>query len=114
MGLNDIELRRINKVVGGFCRDRIPDHLRSQIKVFYQIRGYEVKIIESRPSFVTSHVWNESPIARLKYDPKMMEWHLFWMRASGRWQKYPGHQHARDLKSMTTEIQNDPHRVFLG
>jgi len=39
MSFNDIELKRINKIVGGFCEEKIPDHLRSQIKVCYEIRG---------------------------------------------------------------------------
>ncbi len=39
MGFNDIELRRTDKMVGGFCRDRIPDDLRSQLKLFHLIRG---------------------------------------------------------------------------
>ena len=39
MPFNDIELQRINKIVGGFCEEKIPDHLRSQIKVCYEIRG---------------------------------------------------------------------------
>jgi hypothetical protein len=114
MAFNDIELRRIEQVVGGFCRDRIPDHLRSQIKVFYEVRGYEVKILESRPSFVKSHEWTETQVARLKYDPKTMGWHLYWMRASGKWQEYPEIKAATDLKFMINEIQEDPHRVFWG
>jgi hypothetical protein len=100
--------------VGGFCRDRIPDHLKSQIKVRYETKGFEVKILESRPSFARSHEWTESPIARLKYDPKSMEWKLYWARASGKWQKYPEMKPARDLKSLVNEIKNDPHQVFWG
>ena len=41
MGFNDIELQRIKKIVGGFCEEKIPDNLRSQIKVFYEVRGYK-------------------------------------------------------------------------
>jgi hypothetical protein len=39
MAFNDIELQRIKKIVGGFCEEKIPDHLRSQIKLFYEVRG---------------------------------------------------------------------------
>ena len=72
----------------GFCQEKIPDHLRSQIKVFYEVRGYDVKIIESRPDFMRNHEWTETPIARLKYDPDTFVWQLYWMRASGKWEKY--------------------------
>jgi hypothetical protein len=69
MTFNDIELQRIKKIVGGFCEERIPDHLRSQIRVFYEVRGYDVNIIESRPDFMKNYEWTETPIARLKYEP---------------------------------------------
>ena len=114
MAFNDIEIRRIEKVVGGFCTDRIPDHLRTQVKVFYEVRGYEIKIIESRPTMMGSHLWSENPIARLKYDPETMEWKLFWGRRSGKWQRYTDLKPARDLKSVISEIRNDPHQLFWG
>ena len=112
MTFNEIDLRRIEKVVGGFCQQRIPDDVRSQVKVFYEIRGSEVKIIESRPTMMGSHLWTETPVARLKYDPITMEWELYWMNGSGKWQKYSDLDPARDLKSLVSEIQNDPHRLF--
>jgi hypothetical protein len=88
MPFNDIELQRIKKLVGGFFEQQIPDHLRSQIKVFYEVRGYAVIIIESRPDFMRNYEWTETPIARMKYDPNTLEWQLYWMRASGKWQRY--------------------------
>ena len=72
MGFNDIELQRIKKIVGGFCEEKIPDHLRNQIKVYYEVRGYDLKIIETRPHYMKSNEWTETPIARLKYDPDTM------------------------------------------
>ena len=59
MTFNEIDLRRIEKVVGGFCQQRVPDHVRNQVKVFYEIHGNEVKIIESRPTMMGSHLWAE-------------------------------------------------------
>ena len=114
MPFNDIELRRIEKVVGGCCRERIPDHLKSQIKVFYAVRGYDVKILETRPPFVKSPVWTETPIARLKYDPDTLEWQLYWMRASGKWEKYAGLKPTKNLQLLVDEIAHDPHRAFWG
>jgi hypothetical protein len=111
---NDIELQRIKKLVGGFCEQRIPDHLRSQIKVFYEIRGYDVRITETRPHYMKSNEWTESPIARLKYDPDILEWQLYWMRASGKWQKYAEFKPTNNLQSVIEEIEKDPYCVFWG
>jgi len=55
MAFSDIELQRIKKIVGQFCDEKIPDHLRRQIKVFYEVRGCNVDIIESKPDFMKNY-----------------------------------------------------------
>jgi hypothetical protein len=114
MSFNDIEMQRIKKIVGGFCEEKIPDHLRSQIKVFYEVRGYDVKIIETRPHYMKSNEWAETPIARLKYDPDTMEWQLYWVRASGKWEKYAGLKPTNHLRLLIEEIEKDPYCLFWG
>ena len=53
MSFNDIELKRIKKIIGGFCTDRIPDHQRSQVKLLYETRGFwaERTYHDAGPSF---------------------------------------------------------------
>jgi len=114
MPFNDIELQRIKKIVGGFCEEKIPDHHRSQIKVFYEVRGYDVKIIESRPDFMRNYEWTETQIARLKYYPDAFVWQLYWMRASGKWQKYDEFKPTNNLQLVIEEIEKDPCCVFWG
>jgi len=114
MPFNEIEKHRIDKIVGGFCKQRVPDHLRSQINVYYEIRGYDVELIETRPHYIKSNEWTETPIALLKYDPDTLTWQLYWMRGSGKWQEYTELQPTNHLQSVIDEIANDPHRVFWG
>jgi hypothetical protein len=111
---NDIEKQRIKKIVGGFCRKRIPDHQRTQVKLFYEVKNYEVKIIESRSSSPNSHIWIDTPIARLLYDPDSLHWHLYWMRGTGRWQKYNGLEPTNSLNAVIDEIAIDPFLLFWG
>ena len=114
MPFNELEKTRIDRIVGGFCEGRIPMHLRNQIKIFYKVRGYEVKIIESRPTMTNSHLWAETPIARLQYDPKTLEWQLYWMRASGKWYRYSELEPTNRLQSLIDEIKEDRFGVFWG
>jgi len=114
MPFNELEKARIDRIVGGFCEGRLPLHLRNQIKIFYRVRGYEVKIIESRPTMTNSHLWAETPIARLQYDPKTLEWELYWMRASGKWQIYSDLLPTNKLKSLIDTIAEDRYSVFWG
>jgi len=86
----------------------------SMLARVYEVRGLEVKIIESRLSSVNSHECADSPIARLKYDPEILGWERYWSRSSGRWMKYPGLEPRNHLQSLVYEIVQDPHRVFWG
>jgi hypothetical protein len=56
----------------------------------------------------------ETQIARLKYDPDKVEWLLYWMRASGRWQRYAELKPTNRLQSLIEEIEKDPYCVFWG
>ena len=114
MSFNDIERQRIKKLVGGFCKERIPDHQRCQIKVFCEVHGYDVEIIESRPCSIGSQLWAENPIAKFQYDPDTLWWQLYSMRATGKWEKYPEIEPTNNLRSLIEEIETDPYRVFWG
>jgi hypothetical protein len=114
MSFNDIERQRIKKLVGGFGKERIPDHQRCQIKVFYEVRGYDVKIFESRPCSIGSQLWTENPIAKLQYDPDTLGWQLYSMRATGKWQKYTEIEPTNNLRSLIEEAEKDPYCVFSG
>jgi hypothetical protein len=114
MPFNDIELQRIKKVVGEFCEGRIPEHLLNQIKILYEVRGHEVKIIETRPHFIRKHEWTEHPVARMKYDPGTLKWQLYWRRASGKWMKYPELTPTSRLQSLIEVIKEDRFGVFWG
>jgi len=54
------------------------------------------------------------PIAKIRYLPNEMRWQLFWVRANGRWQKYPDFKSCKDLKIIIAEIDKDPIHVFWG
>ncbi len=114
MPFNELEKARIDRIVGGFCEGRISDAPPKPDQDLLQVRGYEVKIIESRPTMTNSHLWAETPIARLQYDPKTLEWQLYWMRASGKWQKYSDLEPTNKLKSLIDTIAEDRHSVFWG
>jgi hypothetical protein len=114
MSFNDIERQRIKKLVGGFCKERIPDHQRCQIKVFYEVHGYDVEIIESRPCSIGSQLWAENPIAKFQYDPDTLGWQLYSMRATGKWEKYAEFKPTNNLQLLIEEIEKDPYRVFWG
>lgn len=82
--------------------------------MLYEVHGYDVEIIESRPFSIGSQLWAENPIAKFQYDPDTLGWQLYSMRATGKWEKYPEKEPTNNLRSLIKEIEKDPSRVFWG
>lgn len=112
--MNELERKRVDKIVADFCETRIPPDVRNKIKLFFKIRGNDVNIIESRPHWQDNNTWTEMPIAKIRYLPDEMAWQLFWVRANGRWQKYPNLKPCKNLKKIISEIDKDPIHMFWG
>ena len=114
MALSELEQQRVEKIIGTYCQNKIPPHARAEIKLSYNIRGNDVKIVESRPHFMDKDKWTEMEIARIKYDDKTLTWQLYWKRANGKWEKYPDFKAVSDLKKIVNEIESDPQGAFWG
>ena len=112
MPFNDIERQRIKDIVGGYCEQKVPVHLKTQVRVFYNIKGYTVTITQSKPSFPGSHLWTDIPIAKLKYDPRTFGWQLYRRNITGEWQTYYDLKPTHHLQSLIDEIADDPFCVF--
>ena len=112
MPFKEPETQLIKKIVGGFCEQRVSDHQKDKVRVFYDIKGYTVTIFQGRLSFPGSHLWTDSPIARLKYDPRTFSWELYRRNLTGEWQRYTDLKPTRLLQSIIDEIANDPLGVF--
>jgi hypothetical protein len=65
--MNELDKKRITKIVGVFCENRIPPHVRNEIKLIFKIRGNDVNIIESRPHWQNKNIWTEMLIAKIRH-----------------------------------------------
>ena len=114
MPFSDIQRQLVRKIVGGFCEQKVPDHQKNQVRVFYDIKGYTVTLIQSKPSFPGSHLWTDYSIAKLKYDPRTFKWQLYAKKSPDEWEGYPGLELTQNLQSLIDEIASDPLNVFWG
>lgn len=114
MAFSELELKRIDKEVGGLCRKRSPAHIKDKFSLEYRIKGHEVLIYERRPQWDNHLKWIESPDAKIKYVRTSNVWQLFWQRANGKWISYEPFPFSKDLRSLVEEIDADPHGCFWG
>jgi hypothetical protein len=44
MAFSEIELKKIDKLVGGLCRKRSPSHLKDEFSFEYRVKGHDVLV----------------------------------------------------------------------
>ena len=114
MAFNEIELKRISKIVGGLCRRRSRPEFKDELSLEYDVKGHDVVLFERRPRYGRVVGVTDSPVAKIKYVRTAGEWRLYWQRADLQWHEYDMHRSSRDLAELVSEIDEDPYACFFG
>lgn len=114
MSFSELELKRIEKEVGGLCEKRSPLGLRDKISMGYRVKGHEVMLFARRPQWRNPKEWMEIDTVKLKYVRSSNEWRLYWQRANGKWVSYTPLPSSKDLRTLLQEIESDPLGCFAG
>jgi hypothetical protein len=114
MALSEFEKKRVEKLLTAYCEDKIPPHLRNQIRIEFTIRGTEVSLFESRPHWQGGGEWISMKVARLKKDPKTETWHLYWADRNSKWRSYPPLPYHRDIEKLLQEVEKNETGAFWG
>ena len=115
MALSIETLADIDHLIGQWCLNRVPPHLKDQLDNDYEVQGQAVILVEVRP------VWRgppgektRRPYVKFRYYKSRNSWQIYWMRASGKWELYEPQPFARDLKHALAIIEADPYGCFFG
>jgi DUF3024 family protein len=114
MAFSELDLKRIDRTVGGLCRKRSPREFHDQLRLEYRVARHEVLLFEVRPAYREPSRSVESPVAKLRFTRTAGEWRLFWQRASLKWQSYEPLPSSRDLAALVEEVDRDPLGCFFG
>ena len=114
MAFSEFERKRIEKIVGTFCQNRVPERARTQLRYIYRIEGQNVFLSEDRPRWDNPDEWLALDFAKLTYVKSRKIWKLYWMRASGRWERYEPCRKDKHLENLITVIGEDQYGCFFG
>ncbi|MDT8442293.1 MAG: DUF3024 domain-containing protein [Desulfuromonadales bacterium] len=114
MALSEIELKRIDKIVGGFCQQKTPQHCRDQLRFDYRVDDHDVLLLEIRPRWNNPQEKTEMDVAKLKFNRTKNIWTLYWKRANGKWQTYQEAGQKTSLDELINEIAEDRYGCFFG
>ncbi len=114
MSFSEIELKRIDKIVGGLCRQKTPQGQEHLLKFEYRIKGHEVLILEIRPRWNDPQEQTEMSVAKLRLNRTKNIWQLYWQRASGKWLAYDESTNSTNLDELVNAVREDSCGCFFG
>ncbi|MFA7523288.1 MAG: DUF3024 domain-containing protein [Halothiobacillaceae bacterium] len=113
MAWNELDRRRVEKIVSDFVESRRPPvELRAQLDLAFRLEGQVVDLFEKRRSLHGHDV--ETPVARLRYVKSRKVWKLYWMRADLKWHRYQPLPESDRLEVLLREIDEDSIACFFG
>ena len=114
MAFNELDLKRIDYLVGGLCRRRTLPALAGQLRLGYEIDGQSVVLFEERPDWRDLAKRKRSPFAKLRFVRTTGLWTLYWRRADLKWHAYRPASPTSDLAALLEVVDHDEYGAFFG
>jgi Protein of unknown function (DUF3024) len=109
-------LRAAMTKVESFCRRRVPEKYRDEVRLEATVRGNSITVIERRPPWREGigPEWTSLKIAQLRYDSGAALWSLYWSDSRDRWLLYTDATPARSVDTLIEAIEGNHSGAFFG
>ncbi len=99
-----------------WCRGRVPERVRDEVRVEVDVADRHLTVVECRPPWRADMgaEWTRSPIARLRYVKTTGVWSLFWRDRNLRFHVYDLVAPTASVEELLAELDRDPTAIFLG
>ncbi len=114
MAFSEIELKRIERAVGGLCKRRNRPEFKHQLSLEYRVERHNVVVFERRPRWDKKPGVTETPVAKFAFTRTNGQWRLFWMRGNLKWHAYKTKSVNGDLVQLVSEVDEDAWGCFFG
>ena len=115
MALNDIERKRIEKVVDAFVQKRRPSpYIRPKLDICFRVAGQSVEIFEIRPRWNKPDVKIEESVAKATFVRSKSQWRIYWKRADLKWHAYEPLPVVDSLEKFLAAVEKDEYSCFWG
>ena len=99
-----------------WCRARVPERVRNEVRVEADVAGRHVTIVECRPPWRADFgpEWTRLPIARLRYTKATGMWSLYWRDRNLKFHEYDLVSASANVEELLAEVDRDPTAIFWG
>jgi Protein of unknown function (DUF3024) len=111
-GLPETDIARVRR----WCRDRVPEHVRDEVRVEADVAGRHLTIVECRRPWRAEMgtEWTRFPVARLRYTKITGMWSLYWRDRNMRFHAYDLVSPTTSIQELLAEVDRDPTAIFWG
>jgi len=114
MALSEIQLAGLSTRLRKYCDDRVPAHVRDQLRLDFRASGSAVELFEVRPRFDKREEWIEHGVAKFRYVASKKTWELYCLHRDLRWHSYQRMPRAKSFDRLLREVDADPTGIFWG
>ena len=99
-----------------WCRGRVPERVRDEVRVEVDVADRHLTIVECRPPWRADMgaEWTRFPIARLRYVKTTGVWSLYWRDRNLRFHAYDLAAPTASIEELLAELDRDPTAIFWG
>ena len=99
-----------------WCRARVPEHVRDEVRVEADVAERHLTIVECRPPWRADvgPGWTRFPIARLRYTKATRLWSLYWRDRNLAFHEYDRVPASASVEELLAEVDRDPTAIFWG
>lgn len=109
--MEDFTKERIIKIMDTYTNNAVPDHVKSQIRISYKIRGNNVTLIEERQGF-RSDQWVQLPVAQFRLNENA--WSVYWQDSKGKWHFVDDIETNVDFEKQLQIVDEGHNGMFWG
>jgi len=108
----ELDVARVRR----WCEQRVPEHVRDQVRVELDVGDRHLTIVECRPPWRQDmgEEWTRLPIARLHYTKARQQWTLYYRDRNLRFHVYDRVKPSSSVAALIDEISRDPTSIFWG
>ena len=116
MALPELTQKLVESKLGDYCNNKIPAHVRHQLRLSFSLRGNTATVFEARAVYDQPGKWTKMPIAQFRLNVIDRLWRLYCanLKRQDGWLLYPDAEPMKDFGVLLTALDQDRSGVFWG
>jgi hypothetical protein len=115
MALSEFTRKLIEVKLSKYCKNRIPEDARDNLRLIFKIDEDLVTLFLARPYFKKNRSqWAERSVAQIRFDDDHKKWLLYFIDRNNNWHLYDLIPPIDDLDDLLRELDRAPTGIFWG